>query len=346
VAIVVTALIMTYSRGALFGVVTSAIVVIAVRRTRTDVRRVFAFGIVALAIFVAAPGWPARLDPPSRQALFGATIEVPDDLVLDPAGLTTRVSVTNQSTRTWRADGGDRVELSARWVGAGQDWIWGEQRWALPADLAPGASVDMTVMIEPSIPVGTFDVQWDLVGGGRARFLRALGQETSSRGVVRDSAVDPSDVEATPLLPRRRSLGRIEIWRLAVHEFAGAPVLGVGPSELAIATADEVDETRTFNGRHAHNLFLEPLATTGLLGTAPLLVVLAGGLWFAARRVRRRGGTVALAALAALIATMVHGLVDWPLVYTSAAIPIALVTGIAWTWNQPPVDSASTLAES
>ena len=333
VVLVVPALILTYSRGAVIAVIAAAIVIVAVRRSRSDAVRVAAMMAFGLAVLVASPAWAARIDPPSTHDRRGAAIEAPQHLLLDPVGVTSRVSVSNLSNRVWPAGGSDRVELSARWVGRGQDWIWGEQRWALPGDLAPGESVEMAVPIDATIPVGAFDVRWDLVGPGGVYFLSSLQSSTSSSATVVESSVDPLDVEPMPLVDGRRPLDRIETWTLAAGAFLDAPLLGVGPSELEVAVRSEVGDDRQLLGRHAHSLALEPLATTGLLGAVPLFVLLSGGLRLAFRRARRTRGPIALATLAGLTATLVHGLVDWPLVYTSAAVPIAMLSGIAWTWR-------------
>lgn len=344
--VLVPALVLTLSRGALVALLASALVMLAVRRTSGDIRRLADFAGLALVVAVVSPGWSARITPttaPADAPARAASLDVPELVTLDARGAEVTVGLTNVGTTTWRATGPDRVELSAQWVGAGQDWQWGEHRWALPRDLAPGESIGMEVTVAPTIPVGTYEVRWRAAG----RPPIADGSGATSVGVVAASTIDADDVVPVLLARRGPPLTRAEIWRLAVDEFASAPLLGIGPGELGVAVANEVGATH-FPGRHAHSLVLEPLATTGLLGAVPLFVVFAGALRRAGRRAWRTLEPVAVAVLAGLVAVVVHGVVDWFLVYASAAIPIALLVGTAWTLPSgrplPPVRGESTPA--
>lgn len=338
-AVVVPALLLTYSRGAAVAVAVGMLVVVAVRRMRADARWVVAGAAFVAVVMVAAPGWADRLADRGGTDWFGVELDVPEQVVLDADGTTATVTVSNRSAVSWSATGDDRVELVARWVGAGQAWSWGAQRWPLPDDLAPGESLVLTVPVDATVPDGAFDVRWDVERGDRVGFLEALRLTSESPGLVTASPIAAADVRPTRVVDPRRPLARTEIWSLAAGAFLDAPLLGVGPSELAAATADDVGPGRHVPGRHAHNLALESLATTGILGTAALAVVLGGAVWCAAGRAWRTRGrdVVGLAVLAGLTAVLVHGLVDHPLVYSSAAIPVAVLTGIGWTWRQRAV---------
>ncbi len=327
-AVAVPALVLTVSRGALVAFVASAIVIVVARRTSTDLRRLGALVAIVVALMVLSTGWAERFGASAVPA-NAATLVVPERISLGPDGATADVTVSNVGSRTWLASGPGRTELAVRWVGDGQDWMWGQHRWPLPDDVAPGESVQMVIDMAATIPVGTYEVRWRVVG-----VASAAGAPTSV-GVVTESSVRAGDVEPIHLGARTAPLTtRAEIWGLAVDEFVAAPLLGVGPSELGVAVADEIG-TALFPGRHAHSSVLEPLATTGLLGAAPLFFVVAGAIRSAARRTRRWQDPIALVTLAGLVAVVVHGLFDWFGVYTSAAIPIALLTGIAWTWRDP-----------
>ncbi|NND74327.1 MAG: O-antigen ligase family protein [Ilumatobacter sp.] len=341
-AVAIPALVMTYSRGALLAVLAAGLTIVVVRRTRADVGRAGIAIALMLVVAVASPGWMSRWDAWEPGQSSTAVIDAPPSLRLDRTGLDARVTLVNSGSRVWRAGGSQRIELAASWVGEGQDWSWGEHRWALPQDLPPGASVEMRVALDPVIPVGTFDVRWHLVQHEGDEFRREFGRATASRGIVVESAVAAADVEPVHL-PAGRLLARPAIWEHALREFVGSPLVGVGPGELAVAAADDLDGGE-IPGRHAHSLPLEALATTGLLGAGALFMILGGAVRRAARGARRDDSLVALVTLAGLVAVMVHGLVDWPLIYSSAAIPVALLAGVAWavpTLVHRPAPSAS-----
>ncbi len=326
----IPALVLTDSRGGLIALAAAGLAALGLRPTRSTLRSAAVVAVGTAIVFVTAPIVTGELGRYTRQESRSATMVAPSEIVLGPAGTTVPIEVANTGPSPWPASGEHAIELAARWVGAGQDWSWGEHRWPLPVDLAPGESLEVDLFLDGSIPDGGYVVHWDLVGRGETRFLRPVGRSVTSAGLVADSTVDPAEVEPAHFRPRRGKVLRPEIWRLAIGEFEQRPLLGVGPSELGVATADDLGDVRAFGGRHAHNLLLEPLATTGLAGTAALFVVLGGAWWRALRWARRTRHTVAYATAIGLTAVGAHGLVDWPLVYTSSAIPVAVLVGIAW----------------
>lgn len=322
VALGVVAVVLTYSRAAALAVLAAGAVTLLVRRTRADIVPAVALTLLVAVTALVPPGWAGRLD---GREVRDFAVGVPPRIVLDPNGTTVPVTVTNRGSVTWPAR---TAELTAHWLGVDQQWSWGEHRWPLP-EVAPGATISITLDLEASIPAGTFDVEWGLSGQPRVRYVGIDSTTESTRGIVFESAVTAADVVPTFVVRRGVALERPEIWGVAVREFLDAPLLGVGPGELAVA-ADHVAPDRHFGGRHAHSSILEPLATTGIVGTVPLVLVVGGGVRRALRRARRDRDSDAVATLAGLTAVVVHGAFDWALVYTSAAIPIALLLGLAW----------------
>jgi O-antigen ligase/tetratricopeptide (TPR) repeat protein len=132
--------------------------------------------------------------------------------------------------------------------------------------------------------------------------------------------------------PVRETFGRI-----AVRMFADSPVVGVGPGmwpvlRLPFTDSSEVD----FYAAHAHNLYLQTLAESGLVGAAAGVVVLSGILGLIrdgladADANRRRWALVAVFACG-YFAT--HQLTDFfgsrPAILLCFAIPLAMLDATA-----------------
>ncbi|MEM7342566.1 MAG: O-antigen ligase family protein [Actinomycetota bacterium] len=329
-ALVVVATVLTYSRGALAAMVAAAVVVIAVSRDRR--LRVTTVGLATVGVLTAllAPGWTGRFSHPGSATWQAVEIAVPDEVEVGPDGGEATVEVANRSAITWPSTGADAVVLSARWV-LDDEWVVAEHRWALPGDLAPDDEVTMRVAFDPTVAPGTYDLYWDLLRDGEAYFLQFSGREALSVGVAAPPQLALDGVAApTRLVTPAREIGRTDLWRLALTAFGDEPVLGVGPAQLTTAVVADVPDGERLPGRHAHNLAIESLATTGLVGTVPLLLVLLGAIVRALRRAWRRPAPAATAAAAGLGAAAVHAVVDWPLIHTGPTVVIGVLVGLAW----------------
>jgi O-antigen ligase len=107
---------------------------------------------------------------------------------------------------------------------------------------------------------------------------------------------------------------RLAIWAGAGLLFAGNPVLGVGYGNFktALASAIAVPDGLMLD---AHNLYLELLAETGIIGLAAF-AVLVTTCWRQARRMFREreqemAAIVGFAVMAAILTVLVHGMVEY-----------------------------------
>ena len=116
--------------------------------------------------------------------------------------------------------------------------------------------------------------------------------------------VDTADSTSTHLL----SLGsnRYDIWRVALHEFAHHPIVGIGSRGFysAYLRLGRSDETPL----RAHSLYFDTLAEDGLVGAVLLALALGGPLVLL---VRGRRSLTTAAILAAAVVFLVHAGVDW-----------------------------------
>lgn len=129
---------------------------------------------------------------------------------------------------------------------------------------------------------------------------------------------------------------RLDVYRSTLELWGAFPWLGSGLATFAEAfplfQSGQPEAVGLF-WRHAHNDWLELLATTGLVGAALFLAGLAVTLLRLARGLRRglrsEDRAAALAALGALAALAVHELADFGLTMPANALALAVVVGAA-----------------
>jgi O-antigen ligase len=110
------------------------------------------------------------------------------------------------------------------------------------------------------------------------------------------------------------AVSRLAIWGAAFSVFARAPVLGAGFGNLRTTLGGLLGLPESWAG-DAHNLYLELLAETGIVGLVLFLFLIAVALRAALRQYRNSrdecGRIVAVAVFAAIVGVLVHGTVDY-----------------------------------
>ncbi|MFN2520942.1 MAG: SpoIID/LytB domain-containing protein [Candidatus Limnocylindria bacterium] len=100
---------------------------------------------------------------------YGATT-TPDQIATG-AVLALQAEVSNYGQRTWPAGGPNPVHLSYHiFSAAGGTVVWDGARGALPVDLAPGQTVNVTLSAQFPATAGGYVFAWDLVQEGAAWF--------------------------------------------------------------------------------------------------------------------------------------------------------------------------------
>ncbi len=130
---------------------------------------------------------------------------------------------------------------------------------------------------------------------------------------------------------------RRALWTHAWAMFHAHPLLGVGWGEFGWAQFQQLPQVgvNVEMSLHAHNAVLDLLAKTGIVGTAGVVLVLAGWLWRVVRvRLWQADGeeraqtVVVLAWLAMLCA---HSMLEYPLHYLYFFLPFCFMLG----WLEP-----------
>lgn len=103
---------------------------------------------------------------------------------------------------------------------------------------------------------------------------------------------------------------RLEVWQVAVKTFARSPLTGVGPRHFPrVENAQAIVPGHSSDLNHAHNNFLQILATMGVLGALAFLWISFYPLGLAF--VYSKSDGVALGLLGALTSLMVAGLFEY-----------------------------------
>jgi O-antigen ligase len=111
---------------------------------------------------------------------------------------------------------------------------------------------------------------------------------------------------------------RVDLWRVALRVFADDPVTGIGIGGYNAGFLQYARMTHAVSHFHAHNVVLQVMAETGLIGLAALI-------WLLAVMVRgASSGVSPRIAVALLIALLVEGLSDYVYWFYPLALTIML----------------------
>ena len=144
----------------------------------------YGFGRVNALRAVRPAAAPSTTPPPptagQRDAAAYAPAAAASFPILLPGGRSQiAITLTNTGTSTWNASGSAPVHAAAHVSdGRGNMAIWDGVRTSLPADVAPGAKVDVKVAVDAPPAPGPYRARIDLVREGVAWFS-SLGVPTS-----------------------------------------------------------------------------------------------------------------------------------------------------------------------
>ncbi len=137
---------------------------------------------------------------------------------------------------------------------------------------------------------------------------------------------------------------RVDIWRVALHEFARHPLVGIGQDNYATGYA-RLRHTREAS-RWTHSIELRLLVHTGLIGALLFALFMLAALLGALRG--RRAGPERVTGgilLLALVVWLVHGSIDWFWEYPVLSVPALAFLGAATALRQRPRPVAPAAAD-
>jgi O-antigen ligase len=370
------ALILTYSRAALGGlaVALAAIAAVALLRGRREsgpaTRSVLAAlaAVVGVAVvsslflFATQPMFRLRLTTENDRGWYGATLTAPPlpQLAAGEA-VTVPVTLSNDGQMTWSATGVLPVHVSYHWLSPdGSVYLVFEGlRTQLPHDVSPGETLSVNAIVQAPPQPGDYRLQWDLVHESVTWFQGKQGMKADvasyhiDQGNAAESAQTPPDAMPPPLTLESTtdysSVGRGQLWKVALEMFRAHPIVGVGPDGFRNLYGEYAGVAQWNKNIYTNNTYLEMFTDLGLLGGLAFLWLACLAMWKAARNVLREPvgplWVVGLGACAALIAFFAHGVLDYFLFATPMYVSFWFIMAVATNWPaaQERADTVSVM---
>jgi hypothetical protein len=311
-----------------------------------SLRRPALSNLALLLSFLAIQMWlspvvRARYTTANTADWYGAVYSVPAALTLD-SGETTSIDVTirNDGRLPWSAGGANPVVLAYYWSDFNGDvYDLPGHEAPLPYDVRPGQNVNLRVPITASLPDGKYRLVWGLLHKGVEQFrYRGVAEARTAIEVLptlEDIAVPrlvPLEETGDPGLP---TLSRQSLWRAALQMFRERPLLGHGPGNFRLLHGRYLALPDWDTRVNANNLYLEILSGVGLLGLLAFGTLMLAVLFTPFTPLRKPLSGPAAPWIsgigAALLAFLLHGLLDYFLDFTSIYLLFWTLLGLLVT---------------
>lgn len=131
-------------------------------------------------------------------------------------------------------------------------------------------------------------------------------------------------------------VGRFEHWRVSLQMLEQHVIFGAGLSGFAQTIAPYWNPTHIDRFIYPHNIALTFWSETGLLGLVSFAWIMITGFrqgWKGWRTAAAGWRPIELGIVLALVAVVVHGLVDIPYFKNDLALEFWALLGLAWAWN-------------
>lgn len=248
------------------------------------------------------------------------------------------ITVQNNGALTWDENHTQPIRLGGRWILQPDEQQVSEPRWPFAQPLFPGETAVLTIPLKAPTIEGEYTLIWDVVQEEVTWFGSKSGIYATSQVIVHP----PTAVQtATPIettteawryslpIPPRRTL-----WWLAWQQLQGRPLLGIGLDNFRLTYGAMLNATEWNETIHTNNWYLEFLVGGGMIGGtlffAWLLRLGIDGLY----RLRSPSTTAdhlwQMGFLASLLAYVVHGLLDFFLLFNATGLLFWLLVGLYW----------------
>lgn len=257
-----------------------------------------------------------------------------------------KVKVKNTSDVSWVPQGSGSVVFSAQWLTYPDaeivDIPYVISR--LPRTMEPGEEAIIDVGFNTPDDPGQYILVMEFFQGGVGWFHFAdvppvtYAIEFDEEG-SRPFATEPRDkfVENAPVLV---SPSRSQLWKAAYEAWKDNPVLGLGPDQFRKRYGEYLTDVQADERVLTNNIFLEALVNTGVPGLLVMIFLLVSAGWYQLKLIRDRAlgpgaRLVALGLAVALVAYVVHGLLDCFLSQTGIAFIFFTELGLtSWLYHK------------
>lgn len=279
-------------------------------------------------------GFRLRLEAGTEEEWYRTRFEMPTQLEIGAnETILVPVTVSNEGTLIWRSEDSPSIILGARWVNTATNQEYGQARWPFPEPVLPGETVEMTIRVRAPNKPGNFELRWDVVQETVTWFGHKSGVTATTKVVVLPTTNGLPPAAALPTQPAWEYIDPIPerrvLWRLAGQLWWERPWLGIGFDNFRLIYGNRLNAKVWNNTVHTNNWYLEMIVSLGLLGSIPFFIWL---LWLNldmlkhARQPDHSMWQIALAA--AVFAFMVHGLLDFFLLFNTTGLLFWLLVGL------------------
>jgi hypothetical protein len=257
----------------------------------------------------------------------------------------------------WNADRVPRVHLSYHWKKPGGDFyaVFDGPRTALPHDVDPGGSVQVEAVVEAPPKAGEYIIEWDLVQEDVTWFYEKsrvrvesevvnVGEATGHAKVLPPDTAPPVSVQIMEN-SGDSTVPRGDLWRAAFAMFRDHPITGVGPDGFRNLYGKYTGKESWNKNIYTNNMYIEMFTNLGILGGLAFSWLVGLALWRSMRnmlmpfdpanRPMYTAGVwvVCVAAGAALLSFLLHGLVDYFLFSTPLYTAFWFIMAISTQWG-------------
>jgi hypothetical protein len=298
-------------------------------------------GLMVLFNTLYSPVLRLRLSSEGDIEWYRVDFQVPEELSLAAGrAVPITVSLTNKGALLWSSDLAQPINLGYRWYRAADERRSSiEFRWPFDTEVRPGDTVTMTVMIQTPDEPGAYRLEWDVIQEDVIWFSAKTGHHTYSQvtvlpdddeasGLITGGTFTEEDIKIQPI-PSRSVL-----WRLAGERLLERPLTGIGLDNFRLTYGRYLGNDLWNESIHTNNWYIETAVSLGFLGSLPFLLwLLLLGLDLV-RNLRSptltagRNGIWLVAVATGIMAFLIHGLLDYFILFNSTGLLFWLLIGL------------------
>lgn len=242
------------------------------------------------------------------------------------------ITLTNNGSLTWRSSGNSPINLGARWIRTSDQQTISEPRWPFVTPVPPGEQVEMKVALQAPAQPGNYELVWDVVHERITWFGAKTSQHVIHRVQIVDneqSTLTTAPEEASPWqyslpIPDRRTL-----WLTAFMMWQKRPFFGIGADNFRLTYGGMLGATSWNETIHTNNWGIETAVSLGIVGTVIVAIAILTLAIDILRRFRQDKVLLWQIALGAgIIAYLIHGLLDFFLLFNATGLLFWMLIGL------------------